>query len=62
MAPDVTSTIDDAIMTEILSRNLYLVMHALDDAAAWREQLEDEGSAEAYQALAAELEEFQAPE
>jgi hypothetical protein len=41
---------------EILATHLELVLDALDDAAAWREQLEDEPSADAYRNLAADLE------
>jgi hypothetical protein len=33
-----------------------LIKDALDDAAAWREQLEDADTVEAYQELAAEIE------
>jgi len=41
---------------EILAGQLDLVGWALDDAAAWREQLDDDEAAEAYRELAAELE------
>lgn len=41
---------------EILAERLELVLDALEDAAAWREDMEDETSAEAYRELAAELE------
>jgi hypothetical protein len=51
-------TIDEAIMTEILARSLELVLHALNDAISYRQQMDDEDSAEAYAALLAELEEF----
>lgn len=52
-------TMDQAITGEILARNLDLILHALADAQAWREDLGDEESGEAYAQLAAELEEFQ---
>ena len=57
--PDSQLTIDSAITTEILSRNLRLVMHALDDARSRREEQGDEDSAEVYARLLDELEEFQ---
>jgi hypothetical protein len=40
----------------VVAGRLELVKYALDDAAAWREHLEDEASAEAYRELAADIE------
>ena len=52
-------TMDQAITGEILARHQELILHALADAQAYREDLGDDDSAEAYAALVAELEEFQ---
>jgi hypothetical protein len=46
---------DDGALSVIAGR-LELVKFALDDAAAWREHLEDEAAADAYRELAAEIE------
>ena len=40
----------------VIAANLELIKDALEDAAAWREHLEDERTAEAYEELAAEIE------
>jgi hypothetical protein len=40
----------------VLAEHLELVKYALDDAAAWREHLEDTEAADAYRELAAEIE------
>jgi hypothetical protein len=43
---------------ELIAGRLELFRSALEDAAAWREQIGDEETAEAYQELADELEEM----
>ena len=54
-------TIDDAIVSEILHRNLDIIVMALGDAAAWRTDLGQDDEAAIYEQLQAELEEFQEP-
>ena len=51
-------TIDRAILEEIMVRNLNLIQMALTDAAAYREECDDEDAAEAYVRLGDELEEW----
>ena len=52
------ATIDCQILEEILHKNLNLIIMALTDAAAYREDCGDEPAAEAYGRLAEELEEW----
>jgi hypothetical protein len=51
-------TIDRAILEEIMLKNLNLIVMALADAAAYREELGEEPAADAYGRLADELEEW----
>jgi hypothetical protein len=46
----------DTDVLSVVAARLDLVKDALDDAAAWREHLEDGESADAYQELAAAIE------
>lgn len=43
-------------VTELIEAELHLIEFALDDAAAWREHLDDTEAADAYRDLAARIE------